>query len=73
MSTRPSERRDIVVISSALRAKAGGLQLRKVTVSQRKRIGAEWIILSEAGIAQAGSLSDLGRSLGVLKNWEPQI
>jgi hypothetical protein len=36
----------------------------------QQKLGAEWMIVGEGGVTQSGSLIELGRSLGVLKNWE---
>jgi hypothetical protein len=44
-------------IRTALRSRPGGLQLRKVTVAQRGKLGALWMIVGEGGVAQAGGLA----------------
>jgi hypothetical protein len=51
----------------ALRSKPGAPQLRKITVAQRKKVGAQWMIVGEGGVIQVGGLDSLARSLNCLE------
>jgi hypothetical protein len=43
---------------------------RVIEEAQREKLGAQWMIVGEGGVTQAGSLDWLARSLGCLKPWE---
>jgi hypothetical protein len=43
---------------------------RAIEEAKRKKLGAQWMIVCEDGVTQAGSLDALGCSPGVLKPWK---
>jgi hypothetical protein len=43
---------------------------RAIQKAKRKKLGAQWMVVAEGGVAQAGGVDALARSLGCLKPWE---